>query len=110
MRGARSNRSKRKTHARAKAAPREIEPATPNVVIDDGAPADIRLIFKPELLELLHVSYSSIFGWMRAGKFPLPRVIGPGTGRTSRVAWYASEIQAWLASRPQRVMKPPLGE
>jgi predicted DNA-binding transcriptional regulator AlpA len=111
MPGARSNRpQKRKTPARAKQAPREIELALPSVVIDNGAPADIKLIFKPELLALLHVSYSSIFGWMRAGKFPLPRVIGPGSGRTSRIAWVASEVQAWLASRAQRVPKPPPAE
>lgn len=99
MRGARSNR-------RTKCKILVGTPAS-GAIIDNGTPADIKLIFKPELLELLHVSYSSIFGWMRAGEFPLPRVIGPGTGRSSRIAWYASEIQAWLASRPQRQIKPP---
>ena len=99
MRGARSNRrTKRKMLARA---------PMPSAIIDNGSPANIKLIFKPELLELLHVSYSSIYGWMKAGQFPLPVVIGPGTGRSSRIAWYASEIQAWLASRPQRQIKPP---
>ena len=80
---------------------------TPSAIIDNGAPADIKLIFKPELLELLRVSYSSIFSWMRAGKFPLVHIIGPSSGRSSRIAWFASEVQAWLASRPQRQIKPP---
>ena len=98
MRGARSNRpTKRKMLAGARA---------PSAISDNGSPANIELIFKPELLELLHVSYSSIFGWMRAGKFPVAHIISPSSGRSSRIAWYASDVQAWLASRPQRVIKP----
>jgi predicted DNA-binding transcriptional regulator AlpA len=67
----------------------------------------IRLIFKPELLELIGVSYGSIFSWMRVGKFPMAREIGPG-GRGTRIAWVESEVLDWLAARPQRRMKPPL--
>ena len=66
----------------------------------------IRLIYKPELLALVGVSYGSIFAWMRRGKFPLAREIGPG-GRSTRIAWIESEIMAWLAARPQRRMKAP---
>jgi predicted DNA-binding transcriptional regulator AlpA len=66
----------------------------------------IRLIFRPELLELIGVSYGSIFAWMRTGKFPLSREIGPG-GRGTRIAWVESEVLEWLAARPQRRMKPP---
>jgi predicted DNA-binding transcriptional regulator AlpA len=71
-------------------------------------PSDpIRLIFKPELLKLIPVSYVSIHNWMRAGKFPLSREIGPG-GKTCRIAWVESEVLDWLTNRPQRRMKPPL--
>jgi predicted DNA-binding transcriptional regulator AlpA len=98
-------RSKGSTSRKPHAAKPGRTPA-PSAIIDN-APADIKLIFKPELLELLHVSYSSIFSWMRAGKFPLAHIIGPSSGRSSRIAWYASEVQAWLASRPQRQIKPP---
>jgi predicted DNA-binding transcriptional regulator AlpA len=68
--------------------------------------ASASLIFKPELLRLLGVSYASIFGWMRAGKFPLAREIGPG-GRTTKIAWVRAEVEAWLAARPQRQLRPP---
>jgi predicted DNA-binding transcriptional regulator AlpA len=67
--------------------------------------APIRLIYKPELLELIGVSYVSIHNWMRRGKFPLSREIGPG-GRTCRIAWVESEVLDWLANRPPRRMKP----
>ena len=102
-----TRRSKSRT---SKAHAAKSDRAPPPSVITNDAPADIRLLHKPQLLELVGVSYSSIFNWMRQGRFPLPRVIGPPGGRSSRVAWVASEVQAWLASRPQRVMKPPPGE
>ena len=57
-----------------------------------------RFVFKPELLERVGLSYPSIWALMRAGKFPRSRVIAGGT----RVAWLASEIDAWIASRPPR--------
>jgi predicted DNA-binding transcriptional regulator AlpA len=66
----------------------------------------IRLIYKPELLRLIGVSYGSIFAWMRTGKFPLAREIGPG-GRSTRIAWVEREVLDWLAARPQRRIKPP---
>jgi predicted DNA-binding transcriptional regulator AlpA len=72
----------------------------------DVATPPIRLIFKPELLALIGVSYGSIFAWMRAGKFPLAREIGPG-GRSCKIAWVESEVLAWLADRPVRRMKQP---
>jgi predicted DNA-binding transcriptional regulator AlpA len=72
-----------------------------------GPPAaSIRLIFKPELLRLVGASYSSIFSWMRCGKFPLAREIGPG-GRSTKIAWVESEVMDWLAARPPRQIKPP---
>jgi predicted DNA-binding transcriptional regulator AlpA len=78
-----------------------------NVAKSIPPPRDgIRLIFKPELLDLIGVSYGSIFSWMRVGKFPMSREIGPG-GRGTRIAWIESEILEWLAARPQRRMKPP---
>ena len=90
--------------------------ATPSLISDENAKAfavppyrerdSIRLIYKPELLALVGVSYGSIFSWMRRGKFPLAREIGPG-GRTCRIAWVESEIQDWLAARPPRRMKAP---
>lgn len=99
----------RRSKGSASRKPHAAKPgSTPSAIVDSGAPAaDIKLIFKPELPALLRVSYSSIFSWMRQGRFPLPRVVGPSGGRSSRIAWFASEVQAWLASLPQRQLKPP---
>jgi predicted DNA-binding transcriptional regulator AlpA len=88
-------------------------PAIREGVMDVTAPqtaksdtASASLIFKNELLRLLGVSYGSIFAWMREGKFPLAREIGPG-GRTTKIAWVRAEVEAWLAARPQRQLRPP---
>lgn len=58
-----------------------------------------RLMYKPELTELIGSSYSSIWQWMRDGKFPRSLVVG---GKT---AWYSDEIEAWINSLPRRQLK-----
>jgi predicted DNA-binding transcriptional regulator AlpA len=77
--------------ARKQAAPKAADAASNSPV----------LIFKPELLRLVGASYGSVFSWMRAGKFPLSREIGPG-GRSTKIAWVRSEVTEWLANRPPR--------
>jgi predicted DNA-binding transcriptional regulator AlpA len=101
MRGARSARNARKAHA----AKHARAPAPMRAPGSNG----IRLIPKAELLRLLGVSYSSVFAWMRAGKFPLAREIGPG-GHSCKIAWRADEVAAWLAARPQRRIKSLPGQ
>jgi predicted DNA-binding transcriptional regulator AlpA len=88
----------------AKTAPQQ-PPAAPNKAPNNPP---IRLIFRPELLELIGVSYVSIHNWMRAGAFPLSRELGPTGGRSCKIAWIESEVMDWLTNRPQRRMKPPL--
>ncbi len=51
------------------------------------------LLCKSEVVSLTSLSYTSIWRLMRAGKFPKSIRISPG-----RVAWRASEIEAWLGS------------
>jgi predicted DNA-binding transcriptional regulator AlpA len=58
-----------------------------------------RLIFRDELIDIVGVSYVTVWNWMRAGTFPRGRDIG---GRT---AWIESEVAAWIASRPIRRLK-----
>jgi predicted DNA-binding transcriptional regulator AlpA len=58
-----------------------------------------RLILRSELVDIVGVSYVTVWGWMRAGTFPRGRDIG---GRT---AWIESEVAAWIASRPIRRLK-----
>jgi prophage regulatory protein len=39
---------------------------------------------------------STIYGYVKIGLFPRQRSLG-----VRRVAWLASEVRAWMASRPQ---------
>ena len=58
-----------------------------------------RLIFRGELIDIVGVSYVTVWNQMRAGTFPRGRDLG---GRT---AWLESEVAAWIASRPIRRLK-----
>jgi predicted DNA-binding transcriptional regulator AlpA len=58
-----------------------------------------RLVFKPEVLDRVGVTYPAIWQWMREGKFPASREVG------GKVAWLESEIDEWIASRPIRRYK-----
>jgi predicted DNA-binding transcriptional regulator AlpA len=62
-----------------------------------------QLISKPQVLQLIgNPAYSTVWEWMRAGRFPLPIELGPPGGRSSMIAWYADEIHDWIANRPRR--------
>jgi predicted DNA-binding transcriptional regulator AlpA len=61
------------------------------------------LLSKPQMLEVIgSPAYSTVWGWMKDGYFPLPIELGPPDGRTSLIAWRASEVYEWLATRPRR--------
>jgi prophage regulatory protein len=42
------------------------------------------------------LSRSTIYAYVAAGAFPMQRRLGP-----RRIAWLASEVNAWIASRPR---------
>ncbi len=58
-----------------------------------------RLIDRHELLAKTALSYPKIWMLMREGKFPRARAVG---GRT---LWLEGEVDAWIASLPQRQFK-----
>jgi predicted DNA-binding transcriptional regulator AlpA len=58
-----------------------------------------RLISKPEVLDRVGVTFPTLWLWMRNGIFPRSRDLG---GKT---CWLASEIDAWILSRPVRRYK-----
>ena len=61
------------------------------------------LLLKSQMLELVgDVSYSTVWGWMKDANFPRPIALGPPDGRTTKVAWIAAEVFAWIAMRPRR--------
>lgn len=59
-----------------------------------------RLLGRNEVLKFTGLSYPTIWGKMRAGTFPRSLLLGK-----TRVAWKASEIQAWLDQLPRRRLK-----
>ncbi len=62
-----------------------------------------RLIYRPELLRRIGLSYPTVWRMMREGKFPRGRAVG------ARTAWLESEIDNWIAALPERRLKgdPP---
>jgi predicted DNA-binding transcriptional regulator AlpA len=62
-------------------------------------PKEIRLLTKREVIDMTHVSYPTLWSWMRQGKFPRSRV----TGR--KIVWLASEVEAWMLALPVRELK-----
>ena len=62
-----------------------------------------QLLSKQQMLDVIgNPAYSTVWEWMRADQFPRPIELGPSGGRTSLIAWRASEIYEWLANRPRR--------
>jgi predicted DNA-binding transcriptional regulator AlpA len=58
-----------------------------------------RLIDKSELLDKVPLSYASIWAKMREGTFPRSRAVG------DRTFWVESEVDAWIAATPVRLLK-----
>ena len=65
--------------------------------------AEVRLLTKGEVLELLALRTPHFGRWICDGKFPPGRSIG--FGKRGHVAWIESEVMAWIASRPPRLPK-----
>ena len=54
-----------------------------------------RLLRRRQVEEITSISRSSIYRLMQEGEFPRPVRIGPAA-----VRWRASDLTAWLESRP----------
>jgi predicted DNA-binding transcriptional regulator AlpA len=57
------------------------------------------LLSKRQVLAIIHVSYPTLWSWMRQGKFPRSRVVG------GKSMWLSTDIEAWLATLPVRKLK-----
>ena len=55
-----------------------------------------RLVYKPEVLDRVGRSYTTIWAWMNEGKFPQSVMVG------AQVAWHEHEIDEWIDARPHR--------
>jgi len=94
-------------------AKQNTEAGQPDKGARDGAaaPQQRSLMFKAQVLALLgDPSYSTVWEWMKAGKFRLRIELGPSGGRSSSIAWYADEIHDWIANRPRRQLGRRLHE
>jgi prophage regulatory protein len=48
----------------------------------------------PTVIERVGVSRSTLWSWVRAGRFPSPVKLGPRA-----VAWKSSEVDRWIEGR-----------
>ena len=67
-----------------------------------------RLIRKKEVLQRVGLSYPTIWSMMREGAFP--RSIRLTDGPSAKVAWLESDIDQWMAARPQQKLKGDASE
>jgi predicted DNA-binding transcriptional regulator AlpA len=74
------------------------------VVEDKPADVGVRLLTKRQVLDLTHVSYPTIWNWMRRGTFPRSRSLGHDG---QKIVWLASEVEQWMTSLPVRELKAP---
>jgi predicted DNA-binding transcriptional regulator AlpA len=56
-----------------------------------------RLLNKKQVLALVPVTFTTLWTWMRQGKFPAARTIG------NRPMWLEAEVVGWISSRPPRI-------
>jgi prophage regulatory protein len=67
------------------------------------AAAEPALVFlsKKEVLRKIPITAPTLWSWVRQGRFPKPRSLGP-----NKTCWVASEIDAWMQAQPVRTYKP----
>ena len=59
----------------------------------------VRLFDKNDILSITHVTFPTIWSWMRAGTFPRSRVVG------GKSMWRSDEVRTWLDALPVRPLK-----
>lgn len=58
---------------------------------------ETQMITINKVLELIPVGRSTIYSWMKAGRFPKSKKLG--VGRNGLVVWSRSEVDTWIASK-----------
>lgn len=54
-----------------------------------------RFLFVKDVIKATGLSRTTLYEWPKVGQFPKARNLGP-----KRIAWLASEVHAWMQSRP----------
>ena len=62
-----------------------------------------RLLTRAQLLEIVPLSYPTVWARMRRGEFPLSVQLD---NAGSKSFWFADEVAAWIESRPRSDLKP----
>lgn len=57
-----------------------------------------RIIRPKEVCHRLSISRSTLYAWIKSGRFPRQRKLGPRC-----VGWYETIVIAWLAAPPPEV-------
>jgi predicted DNA-binding transcriptional regulator AlpA len=81
-----------------KARQADLIPEFPDTTSDEERPHK-RLISKRQTCERVHLTFATIWKFIRAGKFPRPRAVG---GKTMFVE---DEVSAWIEALPVREYK-----
>jgi predicted DNA-binding transcriptional regulator AlpA len=70
---------------------------------DNEAAADPPLILlsKAEVLKRVPVTAPTLWSWVRQGRFPKPRALGP-----NKTCWLQSDIDDWIRAQPVVSYKP----
>jgi predicted DNA-binding transcriptional regulator AlpA len=63
----------------------------------------VRLLGKPEILQITGVTFPTVWAWMRRNQFPRCYVIGRGSN--SKSVWRSDEVDQWLAGLSLRPLK-----
>jgi predicted DNA-binding transcriptional regulator AlpA len=62
----------------------------------------LRFLTRAQVLNLVPVSFPTIWYWMRQNNFPRSRQVGG----SSRALWLEHEVLAWIAAQPVKKLKP----
>jgi len=62
----------------------------------------IRVLPKGEVLEILGVSYVTLWHMIRRGSFPAARQFGPDGAHRATIGWIDSEVYEAIANAPRR--------
>jgi predicted DNA-binding transcriptional regulator AlpA len=95
--------SQKRSQARVRAFPRTATSFWERLLSEPSkkraAPNGVRLMSKHDVLDIIPVTFVTIWKWMRAGKFPRALIVH------GKSMWRSDDIEAWIAALPVRPLK-----
>jgi len=68
---------------------------------------DDRMLRMSEVSRWLAVDQSTLYKWIKAGRFPKPVALGDEEDQNSASRFFKAEIEEWLYARPRGRFQPP---